>query len=461
MTNAPSSSGEHLLELTDLACNGLLSSEGYIQLDELLSGNRAHQKVYLEYVYLHSNLAEIANADRPTKVLTLDTKPGLYSRYLTVAIVTMPLLALLAFAALFALQSEVWNKTTVFANSQRIAAVRRVSNGATWTIDETDQRMAVDEQQEINLTDGKLELILRNGTRVVADSPARFRMNNDLSLQLTSGLIRATVPKGISGFTVTTDSLVVEDLGTEFYVEAKSAESLTYVSSGSCRVMNSGADGKDLSERTVNEGYCVLSDALLNLVALDAEQSLAVCETMIARILEFDSTIQSRSASVCLTNADGKTVDANFCSTNRLIYVIPERKRISLSEDLVLSDGTQAHSMKVIPAGTLVDSYLVHYAFGSPLPSDRSPGISPEVQCAGTVTFSGSVAAVLSAEDDLRRTDVLFATCRFSSPQRRVLEANDRVEINATDERTVEMSFHCREGDYDQARIIVMSPPGE
>ena len=69
MTNAPSSSGEHLLELTDLACNGLLSSEGYIQLDELLSGNRAHQKVYLEYVYLHSNLAEIANADRPTKVM--------------------------------------------------------------------------------------------------------------------------------------------------------------------------------------------------------------------------------------------------------------------------------------------------------------------------------------------------------------------------------------------------------
>ena len=117
--------------------------------------------------------------------------------------------------------------------------------------------------------------------------------------------------------------------------------------------------------------------------------------------------------------------------------------------------------MKVIPAGTLVDSYLVHYAFGSPLPSDRSPEISPEIRCAGTVTFSGSVAAVLSEEDDLRRTDDLFATCRFSSLQRRVLEANDRVAISPADERTLEMSFHCPEGDYDQARIIVMSPPAE
>jgi len=461
MTNAPSSSGEHLLELTDLACNGLLSSEGYIQLDELLSSNRAHQKVYLEYVYLHSNLAEIANADRPAKVLALDTKPGLLSRYFTVAMVTMPVLALFAFAALFALRSDVWNKTTVLVARQRIASVGRVSSGATWTIDETDQKMAVDEQQEVNLTSGKLELILRNGTRVVADSPAIFRINNDMSLQLMRGLIRATVPEGISGFTVATDSLVVEDLGTEFYVEEKSAECLAYVSNGSCRVMNAVADGKESAEHTVLEGHCVLSDALQNLVALDAEQSRAVCETMIARILEFESTVQSRSASVCLTNAEGKTVDANFCSTNRLIYVIPERKRISFSEDFVLSDGSQADSTKVIPAGTLVDSYLVHYAFGTPLPSDRSPGISPEVQCAGAVTFSDSVVAVLSAEDDLQRTDDLFATCRFSSPQRRVLEANDRVEINATDERTVEMCFHCHEGDYDQARIIVMSQPAE
>lgn len=71
---------------------------------------------------------------------------------------------------------------------------------------------------EYRLTAGAVTLAFANGVSVAIESPARFTLVSPKRMELALGRARAMVPEAGHGFIIATDSLEVEDLGTEFGV---------------------------------------------------------------------------------------------------------------------------------------------------------------------------------------------------------------------------------------------------
>ena len=70
------------------------------------------------------------------------------------------------------------------------------------------------------LRDGYAELLFNNHARVTLEGPAEFQIITEDQIKLRHGRLYATVPQEAMGFTVTTLTAKVIDLGTEFGIEA-------------------------------------------------------------------------------------------------------------------------------------------------------------------------------------------------------------------------------------------------
>ena len=72
------------------------------------------------------------------------------------------------------------------------------------------------------LREGMAELLFDNDARVLVDAPAEFRIIHDDQIELDYGRIYATIPPQALGFTVSTPSAKIIDLGTEFGIDTDS-----------------------------------------------------------------------------------------------------------------------------------------------------------------------------------------------------------------------------------------------
>ena len=73
--------------------------------------------------------------------------------------------------------------------------------------------------RQVQLVTGLAEITFRSGAKVVLAAPAQFAVSSALGANLKAGKLTARVPHVASGFTVSTPSGSVADLGTEFGVE--------------------------------------------------------------------------------------------------------------------------------------------------------------------------------------------------------------------------------------------------
>jgi hypothetical protein len=69
-----------------------------------------------------------------------------------------------------------------------------------------------------HLDDGVIHLKFSNGVDTVMRAPASFAIRNDYNIRLDHGDVRAIVPTGAEGFTVSSPSIDYEDRGTEFAI---------------------------------------------------------------------------------------------------------------------------------------------------------------------------------------------------------------------------------------------------
>lgn len=74
--------------------------------------------------------------------------------------------------------------------------------------------------ENLLLREGYAELLFNNDTRVTLEGPAEFQILTEDQIKLRYGRLYAIVPQEAIGFTVTTQTAKVIDLGTEFGVEA-------------------------------------------------------------------------------------------------------------------------------------------------------------------------------------------------------------------------------------------------
>lgn len=97
----------------------------------------------------------------------------------------------------------------------------------------------------VRLFGGRLELSFDDGAKVTLEGPIEFRPMTSGQLQLRRGRLMAAVPKEAIGFTVSTPTSQVVDLGTEFEVSVKeTGASDVVVNKGEIEVMPAVADGE-------------------------------------------------------------------------------------------------------------------------------------------------------------------------------------------------------------------------
>lgn len=97
----------------------------------------------------------------------------------------------------------------------------------------------------VRLFGGRLELSFDDGAKVMLEGPIEFRPMTSGQLQLRRGRLMAAVPKEAIGFTVTTPTSQVVDLGTEFEVSVKeTGASDVVVRKGEIEVMPTVAEGE-------------------------------------------------------------------------------------------------------------------------------------------------------------------------------------------------------------------------
>lgn len=90
----------------------------------------------------------------------------------------------------------------------------------------------------VRLFGGRLELTFDDGAKVVVEAPSEFRPLTTGQLQLRRGRVTASVPEEAIGFTVSTPTSQVVDLGTEFEITVKeTGSSDVLVSKGEIEVM--------------------------------------------------------------------------------------------------------------------------------------------------------------------------------------------------------------------------------
>lgn len=98
----------------------------------------------------------------------------------------------------------------------------------------------------VRLFGGRLELTFDDGATVSLEGPIEFRPMTSGQLQLRRGKLMAAVPKQAIGFTVSTPTSEVVDLGTEFEVSVKeTGASDVVVKKGEIEVMPAGVESKD------------------------------------------------------------------------------------------------------------------------------------------------------------------------------------------------------------------------
>ncbi|MFO0976977.1 MAG: FecR family protein [Planctomycetaceae bacterium] len=96
----------------------------------------------------------------------------------------------------------------------------------------------------VRLFGGRLELSFDDGAKVTLEGPIEFRPMTSGQLQLRRGRLMAAVPKEAIGFTVSTPTSQVVDLGTEFEVSVKeTGASDVVVKKGEIEVMPAVAEG--------------------------------------------------------------------------------------------------------------------------------------------------------------------------------------------------------------------------
>jgi len=96
---------------------------------------------------------------------------------------------------------------------------------------------------DYRLLEGVVHLRFTNGADLVIQAPAEFEIEDEFHTRLHSGHVRGIVPPTARGFTIETNGVDFEDVGTEFAVNADATgESMVHVLDGQVNVRRTGAD---------------------------------------------------------------------------------------------------------------------------------------------------------------------------------------------------------------------------
>lgn len=194
------------LEWLQQYADGTATAEVTARLEVALREDPALRALLLDYLNVDAALSEVLAYQQPAQVV-VSARPRVAAWVSLAAAAVVVALA----AAWFPFASQPW-ATVVRSAGAQFSGSR---GGDAVTL----------RGEEIELTNGVLELITRKGAKVVLEAPASFRFESAQQLRLRRGKMAADVPPSAKGFTVVTPDGNAVDLGTRFGVDVPLAGS--------------------------------------------------------------------------------------------------------------------------------------------------------------------------------------------------------------------------------------------
>ncbi|MEM9020406.1 MAG: FecR domain-containing protein [Planctomycetota bacterium] len=315
--------------------------------------------------------------------------------------------------------------------------------------------------QPFTLTQGFAEITTSHGAVAILQAPATIELTDSPNaLRLHRGkLVGICETESSKGFLVRTPHMDITDLGTRFGVWVKEDVSLTHVIEGEVQASIANATTADRPTRLTAQQTATVDALAKRVMAADPPPRHFVADwSSIAGTPVLEGDIRYEPS--VPTNL------SNRRSEDEMIRLFPERHRVRLGQNITATFTQPGEYMKfpatgaVIPAGTQVDAYLIHF---------DQPGHDHGSLMTGraTITFDRPIVAVIANSIHLDQTQHLFAlpgtvVNENQPPGRRTrgVEGADNLDfISLSDDRTTITVALSIDGLMDQVRVLVEAEP--
>ena len=320
----------------------------------------------------------------------------------------------------------------------------------------------------MHLLKGFVEITFDKGAKVILEAPAKIELEDAAQMFLHKGRLSARVPPYAYGFTINTPLAAMRDIGTEFGVKVDgNGGSELHVFNGEV-ILYTGGDNKnkttetrqivrDRQARRVNS-----TTKTIDKIALDESGYIHSWEELLYKI--------HTTGAVKYIRIIPPSLQPNTFEDDDHIRIFWERKGYILENDVTVADFIDPGIFqsftyskkqdKIIPAGTKVDSCLIHIDRVHPLTgNDR-------VRMTGSVTFARPVLGIIVSWKQLEATDAQLGapetiykddTGQWTS-SRGIIEGGWQNDIlsTSTDRRTLNLDFTLQ--DFDQVRVLIEAP---
>ena len=282
------------------------------------------------------------------------------------------------------------------------------------------------------LNRGTADMEFNDGARISLRGPAVFELKAANHLHLISGKLVANIPDDGLGFLLTTPQSEVIDLGTEFGLAVDGAgRTDVHVISGLVEVYEPRNPDDPLGMRSIQTGIKIAEGQARRLETDGGFRLEDIPFHSRQEILgnqRFDNLgLSLLRGSIRVKDTVSKS-DLNIPASGRpRIEVIPERTGVLLEEETAVtfrSPGNYRYfgaSGQMIPAGTKVDSYLLHF---------RSTEGEP---IRGVIKFDRPIVGLICDANQLVATDALGGLQGVSFPSNsggfRGLEPHSRKQV--------------------------------
>jgi hypothetical protein len=376
---------------------------------------------------------------------------GFPLRHVTIAV------ASLAAIGIFAMFMLSGNQTPASSGVAQLIQTQQAVWSSTESLGEGDYAKG-----HFTLRSGAAMFRYDNGAEILVQAPADFSVDQINGAAIAKGRMSVYVPPAAKGFQVTTPWGTVVDRGTRIGISTGGELSpQVHVFEGSAEAMLSGSDDSQL----LLQGEAVAVDPTESSFEKIAAQPL-----FFPRSLNAIDGLPKVSGDVVILVSPPKSVRRTLFefASNTNTTVFAEKVNVRLKEDLKVTldrpgvvDRVESDNA-TLPAGTRVDSYMLHFSI--PMASRRS---EKHFVSKGTLTFPAKVVGVLSFRSG--KTNKLFAhpATDYPGDTQTGLEddkqgnGQDRLELR-DDGRTLDFEFHVRgkstEGStdvVDHVRVLV------
>lgn len=446
-------------ELIDRYHLGQITGEELERLEEALRTDEAFRKTFAAASRVDSNLRDFSQAS----LVTWQSEPRPTRQIFW---------SVSAAAALLVVGLVAWRVGASGATSTPMAApVAQLvaATNAEWS----DQSPQLDRglaAGSYTLQAGTAELTMMDGVKISVKAPISFELKSVYHLHLISGNLVARIPGEALGFLVTTPQSEVVDLGTEFglSVNAKGHTDV-HVIDGLVEVFGreSAAGSEWPAGVKVEQGQAKRFGANAPI----ADLSFSTRQEILGGSESNARGFTLLRGGIRVKTGGGKTDLMSRQTGRHWIEVVPEKKAVVLTSDVTVSMTEPGHYRNftqqiVVPAGTRVDSYLLHF-----LPTSYDT-------IRGVVAFDHGIVGIVCVGEHLRASDSIVGLAGVQYPEKtryRGLEPYsdvpnpnpsgievwlpDQVTVGQ-DRRTLGLRVNGNpERGVDQIRVLVKSAP--